>query len=61
MQAQREAPPDMQCNDKFLVQCVVAPPGAAPKDINPEMVRILKRLKILNLDRLFYFLLLSWS
>ncbi|XP_024362681.1 vesicle-associated protein 1-2 [Physcomitrium patens] len=25
MQAQREAPPDMQCKDKFLVQSVIAP------------------------------------
>ncbi|XAR71813.1 hypothetical protein NMG60_11018244 [Bertholletia excelsa] len=37
MQAQREAPPDMQCKDKFLVQSVVARPGATPKDITPEM------------------------
>ena len=38
MQAQKEAPPDMQCKDRFLVQSVVAWPGATPKDINPEMV-----------------------
>ncbi|GFY81977.1 vesicle associated protein [Actinidia rufa] len=37
MQAQRETPPDMQCKDRFLVQSVVARPGATPKDINPEM------------------------
>ncbi|KAG1359309.1 Vesicle-associated protein 1-1 [Cocos nucifera] len=37
MQAQREAPPDMQCKDKFLVQSVVASPGATVKDITPEM------------------------
>ncbi|KAL7183994.1 hypothetical protein ACSBR2_026212 [Camellia fascicularis] len=37
MQAQKEAPPDMQCKDRFLVQSVVARPGATPKDINPEM------------------------
>ncbi|XP_043697360.1 vesicle-associated protein 1-2-like isoform X2 [Telopea speciosissima] len=37
MQAQREAPPDMQCKDKFLLQCVVAGPGATVKDITPEM------------------------
>ncbi|KAJ4954503.1 hypothetical protein NE237_011286 [Protea cynaroides] len=37
MQAQREAPPDMQCKDKFLLQCVVASPGATVKDITPEM------------------------
>ncbi|KAL6004986.1 hypothetical protein ACLOJK_005545 [Asimina triloba] len=37
MQAQREAPPDMQCKDKFLLQSVVAPPGATAKDITAEM------------------------
>ncbi|XWS32369.1 hypothetical protein CRYUN_Cryun23aG0153700 [Craigia yunnanensis] len=37
MQAQKEAPPDMQCKDKFLLQSVVASPGAAPKEITPEM------------------------
>ncbi|KAK6920309.1 Major sperm protein (MSP) domain [Dillenia turbinata] len=37
MQAQREAPPDMQCKDKFLLQSVVASPGATAKDITPEM------------------------
>ncbi|KAM7274622.1 hypothetical protein ACFE04_016488 [Oxalis oulophora] len=37
MQAQKEAPPDMQCKDKFLVQCASAPHGTAAKDITPEM------------------------
>ncbi|KAK1392847.1 Vesicle-associated protein 1-2 [Heracleum sosnowskyi] len=37
MQALREAPQDMQCNDKFLVQCVAAPPGATVKDITTDM------------------------
>ncbi|KAF9600495.1 hypothetical protein IFM89_009944 [Coptis chinensis] len=37
MQAQREAPPDLQCKDKFLLQSVTATPGATAKDINPEM------------------------
>ncbi|XWS32359.1 hypothetical protein CRYUN_Cryun23aG0152700 [Craigia yunnanensis] len=37
MQAQKEAPPDMQCKDKFLIQAVVAPDGATYKDITPEM------------------------
>lgn len=40
MQAQKEVPPDMQCRDKFLLQSVVASPGAAAKDITPEMVLI---------------------
>uniref|UniRef100_A0A5B6ZD92 Putative vesicle-associated protein 1-2 n=1 Tax=Davidia involucrata TaxID=16924 RepID=A0A5B6ZD92_DAVIN len=37
MQAQKEAPPDMQCKDKFLLQSVVSSPGATTKDITPEM------------------------
>ncbi|XP_017255421.1 vesicle-associated protein 1-1-like [Daucus carota subsp. sativus] len=37
MQAQKEVPSDMQCNDKFLVQSVAAPVGATLKDITPEM------------------------
>ena len=41
MQAQKEAPPDMQCKDKFLLQSAVASPGAAPKDITPELVIVL--------------------
>jgi len=38
MQAQKEAPADLQCKDKFLLQCVVASPGATPKDVTHEMV-----------------------
>ncbi|GAB2224539.1 hypothetical protein Drorol1_Dr00005301 [Drosera rotundifolia] len=37
MQAQKEAPPDMQCKDKFLLQSVIASPGATAKDITAEM------------------------
>ncbi|OIW00962.1 hypothetical protein TanjilG_10040 [Lupinus angustifolius] len=37
MQAQKEAPPDMQCKDKFLLQGVVASPGVTTKDVTPEM------------------------
>lgn len=37
MQAQREAPPDMQCKDKFLVQSVVATSATTVKDIVPEI------------------------
>lgn len=37
MQAQKEAPPDMQCKDKFLLQSVVTSPGITPKDITPEL------------------------
>ena len=38
MQAQKEAPLDMQCKDKFLLQSVIAPNGATVKDITAEMV-----------------------
>ncbi|KAI4356732.1 hypothetical protein L6164_000727 [Bauhinia variegata] len=37
MQAQKEAPADMQCKDKFLFQSAVAPAGATSKDITAEM------------------------
>ncbi|RWW09801.1 hypothetical protein GW17_00026692 [Ensete ventricosum] len=38
MQAQKEAPPDMQCKDKFLLQSVITEHGATIKDITSEMV-----------------------
>ncbi|CDP09501.1 unnamed protein product [Coffea canephora] len=37
MQAQKEAPVDMQCKDKFLVQSVLASPGATAKDITSDL------------------------
>ncbi|KAF9689756.1 hypothetical protein SADUNF_Sadunf01G0125300 [Salix dunnii] len=37
MQAQKEAPIDMQCKDKFLLQSVIANDGVTAKDINAEM------------------------
>ncbi|KAF2587755.1 hypothetical protein F2Q70_00041196, partial [Brassica cretica] len=37
MQAQKEAPSDMQCKDKFLLQGVTASPGITAKDVTPEM------------------------
>ncbi|KAG8391617.1 hypothetical protein BUALT_Bualt01G0206000 [Buddleja alternifolia] len=37
MQAQKEAPPDMVCRDKFLLQSVVVTPGITAKDITAEM------------------------
>ncbi|XP_044486691.1 vesicle-associated protein 1-2-like [Mangifera indica] len=37
MQAQKEAPADMQCKDKFLLQSVKANDGITAKDINAEM------------------------
>ena len=38
MQAQKEAPPDMHCKDKFLLQSAVAPAGSSLKDISADMV-----------------------
>ena len=38
MQAQKVAPPDMICKDKFLVQCTVVPAGTTDEDINSSMV-----------------------
>jgi len=37
MQAQKEAPSDMQCKDKFLLQGVVATTGITAKEVTPEM------------------------
>lgn len=37
MQAQTEAPPDMQCKDKFLLQSVVVEDGTTTDDVNSEM------------------------
>ncbi|CAN4125866.1 unnamed protein product [Withania somnifera] len=37
MQAQKEAPPDMQCKDKFLIQSAIAPSGTTSKGISPEI------------------------
>lgn len=37
MQAQKEAPADLVCRDKFLLQSTVASPGATPKDITGDM------------------------
>jgi hypothetical protein len=38
MKGQKEAPPNMQCIDKFLIQSLVANSGATTKDITPKMV-----------------------
>ena len=38
MQAQREAPPDMQCKDKFLVQSAIVAKEIVPKEVTGDMV-----------------------
>ncbi|URD82679.1 MSP domain containing protein, partial [Musa troglodytarum] len=40
MQSQREAPPDMQCKDKFLVQSVIIDQTATTTYITTEMVLV---------------------
>ncbi|KAK9139458.1 hypothetical protein Scep_009139 [Stephania cephalantha] len=37
MQAQRLAPPDMQCKDKFLIQSTIVPLGTIAEDITSAM------------------------
>jgi hypothetical protein len=37
MQAQREAPPDMQCKDKFLVQSAIVGKDITPNDITGDL------------------------
>ncbi|CAN1164753.1 Vesicle-associated protein 2-2, partial [Linum perenne] len=37
MQAQKVAPPDMICKDKFLIQTTVVPIGTSDEDITPLM------------------------
>lgn len=44
MQAQKEAPADMQCKDKFLLQSVKTNDGTTAKDINAEMVFFLSHI-----------------
>lgn len=41
MQAQRAAPPDMQCKDKFLIQSTIIPFGSTEEDITSDMVRFM--------------------
>jgi hypothetical protein len=38
MQAQKVAPHDMVCKDKFLIQSAIVPVGTTEKDITPSMV-----------------------
>lgn len=41
MQAQRAAPPDMLCKDKFLIQSTIVPSGITEEDITASMVSFL--------------------
>ncbi|XP_019084034.1 PREDICTED: vesicle-associated protein 1-3-like [Camelina sativa] len=51
MQAQKEAPLDMQCKDKFLVQTVIVSDGTSSKDVLAEMFtkeagRVIEELRV---------------
>ncbi|XP_050373587.1 vesicle-associated protein 2-2-like [Argentina anserina] len=37
MQAQKVAPPELQCKDKFLIQCTVIPFGISEEDVTSDM------------------------
>ncbi|WJX49395.1 hypothetical protein P8452_35836 [Trifolium repens] len=39
MQAQEEAPPNLQCKDLFVIQTIFVKPGATTKDITPKMFK----------------------
>jgi len=49
MQAQKEAPTDMQCKDKFLLQSVKTNDGVTAKDINAEMVNYVLTFNLFTL------------
>ena len=53
MQAQKEAPPDMQCKDKFLVQSVIVAEGTLVKDITGDMVSVVISVKFFPADVCF--------
>lgn len=38
MQAQKEAPADMVCKDKFLIQSTIVPTGTTDEDITSSLV-----------------------
>lgn len=38
MQAQKTAPPDLQCKDRFLVQSTEVPFGSTEEDLKPNLV-----------------------
>ncbi|XP_077236121.1 vesicle-associated protein 1-3-like [Tasmannia lanceolata] len=48
MQAHKEAPPDLQCKDKFLLQSVVANPGATilPWKFSKEARKVVEEFKL---------------
>lgn len=39
MQAQKVAPPEMQCKDKFLVQSTIVPFGTSEEEVASDLVK----------------------
>lgn len=54
MQAQRTAPPDMVCKDKFLIQSTIVSAGTIDEDITPSMVCF---CSFVVLDAIFWLLI----
>lgn len=50
MQAQKVAPPELQCKDKFLIQCTVIPFGISEEEVTSDMVKklVIVAVKILR-------------
>ncbi|KAL2472029.1 Vesicle-associated protein 1-4 [Abeliophyllum distichum] len=46
MKAQNKVPPDVKCNDKFLIQSIVANTAATPKDITTDMFNKAEECKL---------------
>ncbi|KAK2379347.1 vesicle-associated protein 1-2 [Trifolium repens] len=49
MQAQEEAPPNLQCKDLFVIQTIFVKPGATTKDITPKMFEKNSGYKVIEL------------
>ncbi|GFY91997.1 hypothetical protein Acr_08g0003930 [Actinidia rufa] len=61
MQAQKLAPPDMICKDKFLVQCTVVRARTTDEDINSSMVSYSVIYKVFGPDYLYWFLMVGFG
>ncbi|GFY92000.1 hypothetical protein Acr_08g0003960 [Actinidia rufa] len=62
MQAQKLAPPDMICKDKFLVQCTVVRARTTDEDINSSMVSYSVVIyEVFGPDYLYRFLMVGFG
>lgn len=48
MQAQKEVPSDMQSNEKFMIQSVIASPGLTAKEVTRETVLIIHIIDLMD-------------